>query len=133
MAKRPMTPGEIMRDYPKLKARIAELETLITNLHKDIAIAAKDLRENTHETIEANTQKEEMQHSRDCQYDDMVVYRDQLEAKTKQCDAWKEVFARGLACEGAATTGRERDAAQALAKALGKARDLEGHDSNERL
>lgn len=39
--------------------------------------------------------------------------------------AWKDVFDRGLDCEGAEGSGRERETALALAKALGKARNLE--------
>lgn len=72
----------------QLKERVAELDGTVTFLRGENAVAENDLRESTNETIEANTQKEEMQHARDCQYDDMVVYRDQLETKTAQAELW---------------------------------------------
>ena len=211
MAKRPMTPGEIMRDYPKLKARIAELEEAAVvsktestakpwavhciccgrddgTYHFATYKEAHALRDSytsgpgvgpgrhdrsaivkrnpeapgthVHEwmpikdipahlsggptehcacgALNLDTEAKDDEVARLCEEladhaGDSIKLALLLDAKTEQCDAWKEVFARGLDCEGATTTGREREAAQALAKALGKARDLEGPEEPESL
>ncbi len=56
------------------------LDDTNTFLRREIADAEKDSRDSRESELKAIAEKEEMQHARDCQYDDMVVYRDQLGA-----------------------------------------------------